>query len=105
MNLLTLLFGEPEINALDAHRKAEVRAMIEKLFTIGRTDDFLSLVPGGPFDMHSHHREARDIGKRLNEIGGVPLMWAVRNSVRRKLRDTLAEHLDHCWKNIGQWQA
>ncbi len=35
MNLLTLLFGEPSINALDAHRKAEVKAMIEKLTTSG----------------------------------------------------------------------
>ena len=105
MNLLTLLFGEPSINALDAHRKAEVKAMIEKLTTIGRTDDFLSLVPGGNIDMHCHHREAREIGKRLNDMGGVPLMLAVRNSIRSKLKDTLTEHLDHCWKDIGQWQA
>jgi len=105
MNLLTLLFGDPVINALDAHRKTEVRTMIEKLITIGRKDDFLSLVPGGPFDMQCHHREARDIGKRLNEIGGVPVMWAVRNSIRGKLKDTLAEHLDHCWKEIGQWEV
>lgn len=105
MNLLTPLFGDPVINALDAHRKAEVRMMIEKLVAIGRRDDFLSLVPGGPFDKQCHHREARDIGKRLNEIGGVPLMWAVRNSIRSKLKDVLAEHLDHCWKEIGQWEA
>ena len=105
MNLLTLLFGEPSINALDAHRKAEVKTMIEKLMAIGRTDDFISLAPGGTFDMHCHHREAREIGKRLNDMGGVPLMFAVRNSIRSKLKDTLAEHLDHCWKDIGQWQA
>ncbi len=105
MNLLTMLFGDPAINALDAHRKAEVRVMIEKLEKIGRTDDFLSLVPGGTFDMHCHHREAREIGKRLNEMGGVPIMMAVRNNIRRKLKDTLAEHLDHCWKDIGDWQA
>lgn len=105
MNLLTHLFGEPEINALDAHRKAEVQVMIEKLKSIARTDDFLSLVPGGTFDMHCHHREAREFGKRLNDMGGVPLMLAVRNSIRRTLKDTLAEHLDHCWKDIGQWQA
>ncbi|HSN95344.1 MAG TPA: hypothetical protein VLR89_09835 [Anaerolineaceae bacterium] len=105
MNLLTMLFGDPVINALDAHRKAEVRTMIEKLVTIGRKDDFLSLVPGGDFDMQCHHREAREIGKRLNEMGGLPLMWSVRNSIRGKLKDTLAEHLDHCWKEIGKWEA
>ena len=105
MNLLTLLFGDPTINALNSHSKAEVKTMIDKLVRIGRTDDYLSLVPGGAFDMHCHHREAREIGKRLNEMGGVPLMFAVRNDIRRKLKDTLAEHLDHCWKDIGGWQA
>ena len=78
--------------------------MIEKLVAIGRTDDFLVWFLG-LFDMQCHHREARDLGKRLNEIGGLPLMWAVRNNIRRKLKDTLAEHLDHCWKEIGQWEA
>jgi hypothetical protein len=105
MNLLTLLFGDPVIKALDAHRKAEVRVMIEKLLVIGRTDDFLSLAPGGAFDMQCHHREAREIGKRLNEMGGLALMWAVRSEIRRKMKDTIAEHLDHCWKEIGQWEA
>ncbi|MEA4812428.1 MAG: hypothetical protein VB108_07665 [Anaerolineaceae bacterium] len=105
MNLFNLLFGEPEIRSLDAPRKAEVNSIIEKLVKIGRTDDFLSVVPGGPFDLQCHHREARDLGRRLNEMGGLPLMMAVRNTIRRKLKDVMAEHLDHCWKEIGQWQA
>lgn len=105
MNLFNLLFGEPEIRSLDAPRKAEVNSIIEKLVKIGRTDDFLSVVPGGPFDLQCHHREARDLGRRLNEMGGLYLMMAVRNTIRRKLKDVMAEHLDHCWKEIGQWQA
>ena len=105
MNLITLLFGEPEIRALDPARKQEVNNLVAKLVKIGQTDDFLSLVPGGPFDMQLHHREAREIGMRINGIGGVPLMEAARNSVKRKLKDVMAEHLDHCWKGIGGWQA
>ena len=105
MEFLSGLFGEKAINQLDAQRKAEVNAIIDKLVKIGRTDDFLSLVPGGPFNLQCHHREARDLGKRLNEIGGVPLMYAVRKTIRRKLKEVLAEHLDHCWKDIGAWQA
>ncbi len=32
-------------------------------------------------------------------------MMAVRMTIRRKLeKDVMAEHLDHCWKNIGEWQ-
>jgi len=103
MNLITLLFGEPEIRALDPARKHEINGLIDKLVKIGRTDDFLSLAPGGPFDMQLHHREARDIGRRINDIGGLPLMEAVRSTIKRKLKDVMAEHLDHCWKGIGDW--
>ena len=104
MSLITLLFGEPEIRTLDPARKQEVNSLVEKLVKIGKTDDFLSLSPGGPFDMQLHHLEARSIGRRINDIGGVPLMEAVRNSVKRKLKAVMAEHLDHCWKGIGDWQ-
>ncbi len=105
MNLIEMLFGDPEIRKLNPHQRTEVNKLTQELITIGKRDDFLSLVPGGPYDMQCHHREARGIGKRLHEIGGVPLMWAVRKTVRRKLKDVMAEHLDHCWKDIGNWQA
>lgn len=105
MNLITFFFGESEIRSLDTARKQEVTSLIARLIKIGQTDDFLSLVPGGPFDMQMHHREARDIGRRIYDIGGVPLMEAVRDTVKRKLKDVMAEHLDHCWKGIGRWQV
>ncbi|NLW72051.1 MAG: hypothetical protein GXY37_04055 [Chloroflexi bacterium] len=104
MNLITLLFGEPAIRTLDSMRKAEVKSLIEKLVRIGQTDDFLSLAPGGPFNMQMHHREAREIGQRVNEIGGLPLMEAVRNTIKRRLKAVMAEHLDHAWKGIGDWK-
>jgi hypothetical protein len=105
MSLFSRLFGEPEIRALDQHNRDEVNQMISQLVRIGRQDDFLSLQPGGPFDLQYHHREARDIGKRLHSMGGVALMAAVRRTIQRKLGPVLAEHLDHCWKGIGDWQV
>ena len=105
MSLFNRIFGEPEIRALDPRGKAEVNRMIEELVKIGRMDDFLSLAPGGPFDFQCHHRDAKEIGKRINQIGGVSLMMAVRQTVKYKLKDILAEHLDHCWKGVGDWQA
>ena len=105
MAFLSSLFGEPEINQLDPERKAEVKQLIDKLVKIGNLDDFLSLTPGGHFNMQCHHPGAREIGERLNAIGGLPLMTAVRKTIRRKLKDVLAEQLDHCWKGIGDWQA
>lgn len=105
MSLIDSIFGDPEIRKLDPHRRQEVDKLTEKLIDIGIRDDFLSLVPGGPFDFQCHHREAKEIGLRLNEIGGVPLMLAVRKRIKRKLKGELAEHLDYCWKGIGDWRV
>ncbi len=105
MSLFNRLFGEPEIRALDPRNKAEVKELIAKLIEIGRMDDFLSLAPGGPFDIQCHHRDARRIGLRLNQIGGEKLMQAARQTVKYRLKDILAEHLDYCWKDIGDWQV
>jgi hypothetical protein len=105
MSIFNRIFGEPEIRALNPHDKAEVKKMIDQLVKIGKMDDFLSLAPGGPFDIQCHHRDAKNIGSRIHEIGGEELMFAVRQTIKHKLKDVLAEHLDHCWKGIGSWQA
>ena len=105
MSIFDIFFGDPAIRQLNNHQQGEVQNIIAKLIQIGKTDDFLSLAPGGTFDVQCHHREARDLGKRLNEMGGMPLMLAVREKIRRKLKAVMAEHLDHCWKGIGDWQA
>ncbi len=104
MSIFNRIFGEPEIRALDPQKKAEVKQMIDQLVKIGKTDDFLSLAPGGPFDHQYHHRDAKAIGRRIYEIGGIDLMIAVRQTVKYKLKDVLAEHLDHAWKGVGTWQ-
>lgn len=104
MSLISRLLGEAEIRKLPAQQKSEVNNWIAKLVHIGKTDDFLSLIPGGPFNHQCHHKEARQIGEALNAIGGTVLMMAVRQTIRRKLNDVMAEHLDHCWKGIGEWQ-
>lgn len=104
MNLIDILFGEEIIRNLPADQKQEVKDLINKLIVIGKQDDYLSVVPGGPFDYQCHHRQAREIGSRLHRMGGLDLMMAVRMTIRRKLKDVMAEHLDHCWKDIGEWQ-
>ncbi|HHV05798.1 MAG TPA: hypothetical protein PK791_01635 [Anaerolineaceae bacterium] len=104
MSILTWIFGEEAIRRLPAQQKAEIRQKIDQLVHIGKTDDFLSLVPGGPFNYQCHHREARTIGEEINAMGGLALMMAVRQTIKRKLSDVMAEHLDHAWKGIGDWQ-
>lgn len=105
MSLLTRIFGESAIRKLSAQQKAGLRTRIDQLVTIGNTDDFLSLVPGGPFNYQCHHKEARQIGEEIHAMGGLDLMLAVRKTVKRRLNEVLAEHLDHAWKGIGDWKA
>ena len=105
MSILDLILGDPAIKALDKVKRQEVDKLITQLIKIGAQDDFLSLTPGGPFDIQCHHREARGIGKRLHERGGTGLMEAARGGVKRKLKAVMAEHLDHCWKDIGAGQV
>ena len=104
MSLWEALFGHPVIRQLAPEPKREVRQLLAELVKIGERDDFLSLQPGGPFNVRCHHTRARKIGERLDEVGGLELMQAARSHVRRKLKPILAEHLDYCWQDIGDWQ-
>jgi hypothetical protein len=104
MSIWERLFGHPAIRKLPQGSKREVKRLLDELVKIGKLDDFLSLQPGGPFDVRCHHTRARKIGERLNEIGGLELMQAARSHVKRKLKAVMAEHLDYCWQDIGEWK-
>lgn len=104
MSIWEALFGHPAIRNLPTDQKQEVKRLLKKLVKIGELDDFLSLQPGGPFNVRCHHTGAREIGKRLEQIGGLELMDAARSHVKRKLKPVMAEHLDYCWQDIGDWQ-
>ena len=104
MNILHTLFGHPTIRKLPPAPKREVKRLLEELVQIGKLEDYLSLHRGGEYDRNYHHKRAREIGARLDKIGGVDLMWAARAHIKRKLDSNLAEHLDYCWMDIGDWQ-
>ena len=101
MNYLSDLLFKP----YPAHAKVEVDRLIDELVRIGKTDDFLSERPGGGFNRESRHIRTREIGKRLDEIGGVELMRFANRAVRRKLGKNLSWHLEAAWKDIGEWIA
>lgn len=88
-----------------SHARQDVERLLDELVRIGKTDDFLSERPGGGFNRDSRHIRAREIGERLNELGGVPLMEYAYRHVRRKLGKNLAWHLQAAWKDIGEWIA
>jgi hypothetical protein len=104
MSIWDAIFGHPVIRNLPPEKKKEVNKLLAELVKIGKLDDFLSTQPGGPFNVRCHNVHARKIGQRLNEIGGLELMEAGRWHVKRKLKEVMAEHLDYCWQDIGEWQ-
>lgn len=105
MSIWDLIFGPPAIRALDSEQKKEVNRLLADLVKIGHLDDYLSTSPGGQFDIRCHHVGARRIGLRLHQIGGLELMQAARDHVKRKLKAVMAEHLDYCWQDVGGWKA
>ena len=83
--------------------KAEVKKLTEELFEIGKRDDFLSERPGGGFDSQCRHVRAREIGTRMSEVGGIPLMENIVKKVSKKCGKELAAHLEFCWLRIGKF--
>lgn len=88
-----------------SHSQQEVSRMLDELVRIGKAEDFLSERPGGAFNRECRHVRTREIGKRLNDIGGVELMLFANRYVRRKAGKNLSWHLEAAWKDIGEWIA
>jgi len=86
-------------------KKNEVFDLIDTLLKIGQTEDFLSEQPGGAFDRHCHHKKTREIGEKLNALGGYELMEFAYERIRKKLGSSLSDHLEYAWSSIGEWMA
>lgn len=97
-----LFIGPPP--APSANRP-EVDHLLEELIQIGKTDDYLSERPGSPFNMQCRHSRARQIGKRLFDIGGLELMEYTVKVVRKKVGKPQGEHLAYAWVEIGDWKV
>ncbi len=83
--------------------KQEVERLIDELVRIGRTEDFLSEHSGMGFNTDCRHIRCREIGTRLNEIGGLALMEYSSRQIKRKLGKQLSSHLEYAWTDIGSW--
>ncbi len=87
----------------DSQFRSEVNKLVQDLVQIGKTDDFLSERPVAPFNLQCRHTRARQIGQRLHDIAGLPLMNFAFRRVRKKAGKELAAHLEYCWAEIGGW--
>lgn len=101
MNFLANFFNKP----FPGHARQDVERLLEELVRIGKSDGFLSERPGASFNRECRNIRAREIGTRLDEIGGLALMEYANRFVRRKLGKNLSWHLEAAWKDIGQWIA
>ena len=81
----------------------EADRLVEELIQIGETDGYLSMRPGGKFNETNKHIRARQIGEKLNELGGMDLMRAANYAVRARLGGVPARELEAAWGYIGNW--
>ena len=100
MGLFNSLFG-PRL--YPANERSEVEKLVEELIRIGIKEDYLSEHPGAGYNIQCRHVRAREIGKRLSDIGGLKLMnWAFLK-VKKKAGKIPASHLEYAWENVGEW--
>jgi hypothetical protein len=101
-NLLGL--GDESVH-LGGAQKTEADALIKELIQIGISQDYLSERPGGAFNAHCQNLRAREIGTRLDRLGGMALMLQAFQRVQKKAGKTAASHLEYAWVEIGRWMA
>jgi hypothetical protein len=102
MGFFDSLFG-PKLYS--SHDKPEVLRLVNELINIGIKEDYLSEHPGGGYNLQCRHIRTREIGLRLSEIGGLPLMTWVFDRVRKKAGKVPASHLEYAWQEVGEWSA
>lgn len=83
----------------------EIEKMLNELMDIGRTAGYLSLTAGGKFNENRRNIRAIEIGKKLNEIGGMDAMRMGGMAVSRFMDVTKGRELEVCWDGIGNWHG
>jgi hypothetical protein len=74
----------------------EAEALITELVEIGLTCGFISN-PAGDFDENGYHRRTREIGEKLDKIGGMGIMQQPITEFWFTWVQTIADH----WKLHG----
>lgn len=97
VNYFKRIFNKPEAPARTAG--SDVNGFVEELMAIGLNEGYLSFRPGGRFNEQCRHIRAREIGMRLNMMGGSGLMRRVYDRVDCPKR----RQLSAAWDEIGDW--
>ena len=99
VSFFTRIFNKPEAPASAKSAGSEVNAFVAELTAIGLREGYLSFRPGGVFNQQCRHIRAREIGMRLNMMGGSGLMRRVYDRVDCPKR----RQLSAAWDDIGDW--
>lgn len=83
-----------------SQRAADLTPYVDELTLIGAKEGFLSFTPGGRFNPQGRHIRAREIGMRLNMMGGSSLM----RKVYERVECQNARQLAGAWEEIGDWR-
>jgi hypothetical protein len=83
--------------------EVEIKNLLTELARIGKVEDFLSETSGHGYNAQCRHIRTRQIGIRLNEIGGNELMKWVSKQIKKKCGEEAASHLEFAWMEIGNW--
>lgn len=82
----------------------EIGRLVAELIEMGRRD------PNPETELYAAYLEkdkprAREIGERLNEIGGHALMEQVHQTIVATAPPYSGRHLDFAWDGVGDWSA
>ncbi|MFO8143293.1 MAG: hypothetical protein R6T78_01250 [Dehalococcoidales bacterium] len=103
-----------EDDGIDVEKEAEiglslgnkVDSLIQELVRIGWEEGFVEPGYGQHYDEEGRNIRARNIGKRLDEIGGLRLMKVAWWRVRFDLSPGPASRdLDIIWDGVGEWRG
>lgn len=75
-----------------------------ELFGISRGRGFISSTPGADFDARGYHIRARQIGALLDQVGGLQVMRAAAEELRRTCGDLASGELACIWDGVGDWK-
>jgi hypothetical protein len=84
----------------------EADRLVDELIAIGSEGGFVSSQPSSGYDRSGVSIRAREIGVRLNDLGGLRLMKQAWWRVRFELSPGSAgRNLDIIWDRIGEWRG
>ena len=79
--------------------------LILELVHIGRTGEGKIHARNGANFVNGSTKRVREIGRKLDRLGGIDLMVAARGAVQSHLGRRAAQRLEAVWGGIGEWEA